>query len=215
MKRIHGIIVLSGVVGAAVAGAHAESVYVQVQGDNVGRGVVVSLSGGLTFADGSTTGTVWAGERSLLVDGQLVRAFSAELTRANGDGWYEERPVPTGMSNEKAQAIGALFAVHGDSFANVDEAATFQAMLWELVYDFDGSDRSIDMAGGNVTFGVIDGALFDVMKNTALRGDPRGSVALLSSEAYNNQFRVVPLPSGAALAGLGLIGLVGRKRRRA
>lgn len=215
MKRFHGMIVSGGVIAAAVAAAHADPVYVQLKGEDIGRSVVVSLSGGLTFADGTASSTIWAGERSLLVDGQLVRAFSAELTSTNEDGWYEESIVRGGPSEEKSQAIAALFAGHSDSLDGSDEAATFQAVLWELVYDFDGSDRSIDMAAGNVTFGLIDGALFDTMKRTALRRDLSGSVALLSSDTYNNQFRIVPLPSGAGLAGLGLLALASWRHRRA
>lgn len=215
MIRFHGLIASGSVIAAVVAAAHAGPVYVQIQGEHIGRGVVVSLSGGLTFADGSASQTVWAGERSLLVDGQLIRAYSAELTRTNGDGWYEEGSVRDGSSEEKVRAIGALFAGHGDSFDNPDQAATFQAMLWEIVYDFDGSDRSIDMAGGNVAFGQIDGALFDEMKSTALQVGSTPSVALLDSDAYNSHFIIIPLPSAAALAGLGLLGLAVRNRRPA
>lgn len=214
MKRFQGLIASAGVIAAVVAHAHADTVYVQIEGDELGRGVAVSLSGGFTFADGAASKILWAGGRSLLVDGLLVRAYSAELTSADGDGWYEESLVQAGPSEEKARAVGALFAGHADSLDDADEAATFQAMLWEIVYDYDGSDRSIDMAGGNVAFGMINGALFDDMKSTALRGDSRVPVALLSNDAYNNMFRIVPLPSVAALAGLGLLGLAGRNPRR-
>ncbi|MBK7405692.1 MAG: hypothetical protein IPJ41_14000 [Phycisphaerales bacterium] len=213
MTRFYGVFLSAGVIAAAGAGAHAGPVYVQLQGHNLGRGVVVSLSGGLTFADGSTSSTLWAGERSFRIDGQLARAFSAELTNANGDGWYQESSVRGGPNEEKAQAIAALFAGRAGNLANQDQAATFQALLWELVYDFDGSEGSIDMAGGHVAFGLIDGALFDDMKRTALRMDLSGSVALLSSDKYNNQFRVVPLPPAAGLAALGLLGCAARRRR--
>ena len=215
MKRSHGMIALCGVIAGAVAAAHAESVYVQVQGNDIGRGVVVSLSGGLTFADGSASKTVWAGQRSLLVDGQLVRAFSAELTSRNGDGWYQQGLVGDSLGDAKARAIGALFADQANALNSRNQAATFQAMLWELVYDFDGSEQSIDMHQGHIAFGMLDGALFDSMKTTALRGGSQPSIGLLSSSASNDHFRIVPLPSTAGLAGLGLLGLAARGRRRA
>jgi len=215
VKRFQGLIVSGGVIAAAVAGAHAGPVYMQFEAESVGRSVVVSLAGGLTFADGTASSILWAGERSVLVDGQFVRAFSGELTSTNEDGWYEQGIVRGGPSEAKAQAIGALFAGHGDNLSGSDEAATFQAVLWEIVYDFDGSDRSIDMAGGKVSFGLIDGALFDSMKRTALRRDLNTSVALLSNDTHNDQFRIIPLPSGAGLAGLGLFAFAPWRRRRA
>lgn len=219
MKHFNGLITSGSVIAAVVAAAGAEPVFVQFQGEHIGRGVAVSLSGGLTFADGSASQTVWSGERSLLVDGQFIRAYSAGLTRTNGDGWYDEGPIHAGTSGEKVRAISALFAGHAESSDNPDEAATLQAMLWEIVYDFDGSDGSINMASGDVSFGLIDGALFDAMKRTALgndRNDDRNaSVALLSSDMHNGQLIIVPLPSGAGLAGVGLLGFASWRRRRA
>ena len=213
MNHPNTSLVLCGVIAGVVAAAHAESVYVQVQGNDIGRGVVVSLSGGLTFADGSASKTVWAGQRSLLVDGQLVRAFSAELTSRNGDGWYQQGLVGDSLGDAKARAIGALFADQANALNSRNQAATFQAMLWELVYDFDGSEQSIDMHQGHIAFGMLDGALFDSMKTTALRGGPGSNLSLLSSDLHTDHFRVVPLPSGASLAGLGLL-LAGARRCR-
>jgi hypothetical protein len=216
VKHFYDLITSGSVIAAVVAAAGAEPVYVQFQGEHTGRAVAVSLSGGLTFADGSASQTLWAGERSMLVDGRLIRGYSAGLTGTSGDGWYDEVPVSDGASVEKVRAISALFAGRAESSDNSDEAATLQAMLWEIVYDFDGSDRSIDMAGGDVSFGLIDGALFDAMKRAALGidwTDRKTSVTMLSSDKHNGQLIMVPLPSGAGLAGLGLLGFASWRRR--
>lgn len=216
MKRSHAGFALCSVIAGAVTAAHADQVFVEIQGTqgNVGRGVAVSLAGGMTFWDGSTSKVMWAGQRSVAVDGQLVKTYAAEITARAGTGWHDSATAEQSLSAAKAGAVQALFGgASRGQFARPDEAVAFQTLLWEIVYDYDGTETSIDPAAGSVSFGAVDRSIFDAMKYSALRGGPSPEVHVLTSTFHGDQFRIVPLPSGAALAGIGLFGLSFRRNR--
>lgn len=221
MNRIHQIVGMLGVVAAAAGSAAADTVYVQNLGanGNIGRGVAVTLSNGLTFASGSTSGVIWAGKRSLLLDGTSFDVFSAELTGVNADGWYETRSAGetrSELGTAKADAISRLFGAHnGGDFAGREQTVAFQAMLWEIVYDYDGTEESIDLASGSVAFKLVNAAEFDSFKASAMRGGSKPGFGLISSGPLNDSFRIVPLPSTAGLSMLGLLGIASVRRRRA
>ena len=181
---------------------------------NTGRGALVSLSGGLTFGNGSTEKMVWAGPRSLLIDGQLVRAYASELTNSNGDGIFEQVSAVESLGQAKTDALNALFAAHNNgTIESRDQTVAFQAMIWEIVYDFDGTEQSLDITDGNVRVRMIIRSIFESMTSSAMRGGP-STLDVITSNDFNNNILVVPLPSTAALAGLGLAGLVSIRRRR-
>lgn len=216
MKRSHAGFALCSVIAGVVTAAHADQVFVEFQGSsgNVGRGVTVTLSGGLSFWDGSTSKLMWAGQRTVAVDGQLVRSFAAELTARAGSGWHEATMAGEALGDVKAGAIDSLFHdASGGHFTRAGEAAAFQTLLWEIVYDYDGSAESIDPAAGRVRFGGVDRSLFDGLKNVALRDGAGPIVQVLANPSTGDQFRIVPLPSAAALAGFGLLGLGLRRNR--
>ncbi|MBZ0171753.1 MAG: hypothetical protein K8E66_05185, partial [Phycisphaerales bacterium] len=98
---------------------------------------------------------------------------------------------------------------------NREAAVAFQAMIWEIVYDFDGSEESLDLNSGSVRISMIRAPLFETMKGSAMRGGPGSSLEILTSEHFNDTLRLIPLPSGGAMAGLGLAGLIALRRRRA
>ena len=221
MNRINQFVWTVGLVAAAAGSVSADTVYVQNLGanGNVGRGVAVTLSNGLTFASGSTSGVIWAGKRSLLLDGVMFDVFSAELTGINGDGWYETRTsgeTQNVLGSSKAAAISRLFGAHdGGKFTSREQTAAFQAMLWEIVYDYDGTEESIDLDSGSVAFKLVNAAEFDSFKASAMRGGSKPGVGLISSGPLNDSFRIVPLPSTAGLTMLGLLGVASVRRRRA
>ena len=205
---------------AAAGVASADSVYVQNLGanGNVGHGVAVTLSNGLTLSNGSSSGVVWAGMRSLLIDGLKIDVYSAELTGGNDDGWFETMDsgeTQNSLGQTKANAISRLFGAHDSGrFTSREQAVAFQAMLWELVYDFDGTAGSIDLNAGSVAIKLVKSAEFEAFKASAIRGGSRPGIGLISSETMNDSFRVVPLPSAAGLSMLGLLGFASLRRRR-
>jgi hypothetical protein len=216
VKRSHAGFALCSVIAGVVTAAHADQVFVEIQGTqgNVGRGVAVSLADGLTFWDGSTSKVMWAGQRAVAVDGQLVKTYAAEITARAGTGWHEVAAADQSLGAAKARAVQSLFdGASGGRFTRAREAVAFQALLWEIVYDYDGTEGSIDPTAGRISFGAVDHALFDAMKLSALRGGGASVVHVLSSSSYGDQFRIVPLPSAAALAGIGLLGVASRRHR--
>lgn len=218
MKLNFNTLLATGVLALAAGSAAADSVYVQDLGanGNVGRGVYVSLSNGLTFADGSASRYVWAGQRTLLLDGAEVDVYSAELTGLKGgEGWFESQSAQEALGATKAEAIARLFGAHdGGRFTGREQTVAFQAMLWELVYDYDGTEESIDMTAGSVVFDLVKAAQFDAFKSSAMRGGSKPGVDLVISDPLNDSFRIVPLPSTAGLAACGLLGIAAAGRRR-
>ncbi len=218
MKHTRNTLLTIGVFALAAGSATADSVYIQDLGanGNVGRGVSVTLSSGLTFADGSTSRVIWAGQRTLLLDGTELDVYSAELTGLKGgEGWFESRTAQEALGETKADAIARLFGAHdGGRFDGREQTVAFQAMLWELVYDYDGTEESIDMSTGSVVFGLVKAAEFEAFKTSAMRGGSKPGVGLVSSDPLNDSFRIVPLPSTAGLAVFGLLGIAAAGRRR-
>jgi hypothetical protein len=218
MKNTRITCVTAGVLALAASAATADSVYVQDLGPNgnVGRGVAVTLSNGLTFADGSTSGVVWAGQRTLRIDGIDFDLYSAELTGAKGEGWFATQNVSDSLGAIKADAIASLYGAHDNGrFAGREQTVAFQAMLWEIVYDYDGTEGSIDLTSGSVAFGLVKAREFEAFKTSAMRDGSKPALGLISSDPNNDSFRIVPLPSTAGLACLGLLGLAAASHRRA
>ncbi len=196
--------------------AFAEQVEVTYLGSqgNAGRAAQVSLSGGLSFNDGSTDKLVWAGTRSFLIDGQLVRAYASELTSSYGNGVFEKHNAVDLLGETKTNALNALFASHNNgNIANREQTVAFQAMIWEIVYDFDGTEQSLDITDGNVRTRLINRTMFESMTSSVMRSGP-STLDIISSDEFNNNILVVPLPSTVALSGLGLASLVSIRRRR-
>jgi len=221
---MHKITRTACVIAASLAAAaHADPVPVTFDGisGNLGTGATVSLSGGYSFANGSSSMYIWAGQLTHTIDGIETLTYCIELTQWVGSGTYNRVDVAQGsnqMGQEKAEAIYRLFnATNGTQDIDTNaEAAAFQAAIWEIIYDYDGG---INIAGGNVQFAGISNSLFNLYTGyaTDLQGDITPNVVAYTNDQYQDQLgmQVVPLPGVAAMAGLGLGGMAIRRRRQA
>lgn len=220
-----------GMAGVAVAGP----VTMNFQGTGTyGGNVTVNINNAaLASQAGFSRAQLFAGQLSYRLNGSLVTTFCTELTQltaAQGTNQsYMTAPLaaaPTpgaGMGNAKASAIDSLFRGAFASLSNSAEARAFQVLIWEIVYDFDGTLASLNLNSGNLSFSGVNSNRFNALKNligTATSGTP--AVYAVTSATYQDQIVYdprgavsVPLPPAtlAAIPAVAIVGVRALRRR--
>ena len=145
----------------------------------------------------------------------------------------EDMPLTAGgatpMGAVKADAIRSLYSaslltLQAGGLSNA-YAAAFQMTIWEIIADYDGTEASLDIAGGDTSFIAPNGhslssnvlSAFNDLKADLLVAMGGGGSAFddlvgLANEGVQDQLVVVPAPGALALLSVG--GLVATRRRR-
>ncbi len=221
---------------ATVAGtAAATDVQLRFLETGAGRNVSVTLNGDTnTFFAGQLIHEVQTSSApTLSVDGRIT-TFCVEIEeRTNGSfdtfavSVLDDQVIPaavgaTGSARTQAalDVADAFYAIAADAAATNNEAAAFQLLLWEIVYDYDPTAglSSIDPTTGNLTLARGNGdplwsavdSLIDTFSAAIGSNSTSRAFSLLTNNGKQDQ--IVPTPGSIAL--LGLVGLTAARRRR-
>lgn len=183
-------------------------------------------------------GTVRAGQADMLVlpggtsteftPGERLRTFCIDVTaRVVDPDFYELRDFDAYVGDAtKSDAIKRLYTYAlntGLDFSQHETAATFQVVIWDVLYDYDGTAGSLDTLSGS--FRVTSNYSGEPLLTTQLAAAAHSGAlnrnlvftALDSLNGGQDQlyYTVIPLPGAAGLAAAGLlgVGLVSRRRR--
>ncbi len=234
LRRIIGMAGL--LLAIASTPALSETVDVAYAGKGLGKNVKVTLNG--------NTSNVFSGQlfhniSGTLDDGTVLdgtyTTFCTELsqyTNSNTNPFevvdVEDAPVPGPMGAVKAQAITDLYAYAGGlqlqnsgNGGTNNFASAFQIAIWEVVYDYDGTEASLGVTTGdllvkssnsNPLYSGVQAHLDDLFSAIGMNAVIDDLHALVN-DSYQDQIIIVPLPASLLMgtAGLGLIWLRRRK----
>ncbi len=225
-----------GVLALASGSALAAPIAVDFRGTGLGK------SASVTFASGDSSGfsnrNLFVGQlHHRLGTGSTARDFITyciDLTQYAGDGTFNmvnltEAPVtnpnPSNkweMEQDQVDALNALYHAHFDSADTNNEAAAFQAAVWEIVFDWSSVEGQVFSPGNNwnLTHGVVrinnnvSNSFFTTYLTAAVaRANTSNILAAIVSASKQDQLVVIPLPSAGMMAGAGMLMMAGRRRR--
>lgn len=219
---------------AIVAGAStvmADTVVLDYKGQN---GRTVTVQGRGSVAAGYMNFEVLTGGSSTqFAAGDRIRTFCIDLTRTLIDpDTYEikslDQVVPA-ISSTEQEALAKMFAYAvstGLDLNNNENGANFQLAIWEVLSDLDDSGV-LDVTNGNFKLSSTQGyqgdsTLLSDLFDAALNGTINPNIMLHGLDALSGDtagqdqmyFTVIPLPTSAGLAAVGLSGVLLAGRRR-
>ncbi|MEM9416292.1 MAG: hypothetical protein AAGA29_12570 [Planctomycetota bacterium] len=209
--------------------ASADTVDVRFDGVNPGERVRVYLdtdnNGTYDYNQRVTAGVMnWTN----LDSGDTFDTFCIELTQYISTGQVVEysmhdditaapRTDGVTISDNKAGLLGAFWGQFRDLVVDSDTASAFQVGIWEIVYD---GDDALDLDYGEGSFAVSGHSNYTDTKGIASQwltdlnlNGPSANLRSLTNSRKQDQITDVPTP-GAAAAGLALLGMTLRRRRR-
>jgi len=171
----------------------------------------------------------------MLADGSSFYTYCVELTQTlqsptDSAMNYQVMPTTLQVTAAKIADLNKLFTVAGSSVVSAgmdkNKAAAFQAAVWEVVYEGLGNSyqlagpvsgtNNISFTGGNSTeLGWAQGLLNSA---SVYAGPLAYNLEVLHSDSKQDYLNVTAVPEpeayGLALAGLGVVLVLGRRRHR-
>ncbi|MEQ1823137.1 MAG: PEP-CTERM sorting domain-containing protein [Fimbriimonadaceae bacterium] len=236
MKKITSIIALATFATAAFAqdttnlkfvgvGKGRSDITINYDGNraNVFAGELKHLASGgvgsLKWLDGQTIST-FCSEPAQYVSRQGTGYTQVDIPQLDPNAWKIN-------GDAKRAAVNNLFRYGFNSVtgagADSSRAAAFQIAVWKIGYDFDGSVDSLNLGTGRFRAGMKNGGSLDaqiqVNLNDLLNGatavgpERKGVTRVIAFHSDCNQDQITAVPEPATLAAIG-IGLAGIMRRR-
>ena len=186
------------------------------------NGLAGRFTGSLSETAAATAPGAAFASTSAVTPGSFT-AYCAELTQSFNFNVNYEYSSATGLAYfgaQKATDLSRLFSAYNGSVINSATSAAMQAGIWEIIYQ---QGVSYDLTAGNFQISPTDpsdalafGAVNTVLKNLSSFGAYYDINVL--TNAANQDFVIgsIPEPGTWALlaGGLGLIGLMARRRKR-
>lgn len=233
---MRSVCILAG--AAACATASAGTVNLDFQGTGLNQSVRISDTSlgisNLNVAAGELKFKVLAGgTHPGFTVGQILFTYCTDISQGAADGYLNIVPLShapspgSAMGADRAYMISLLYALkYADSKTSALKAAGFQLAVWEIVneanIDFTQGTRGlagIDTSSGD--FRATNNANARTQANTYLDAaflafkDGITGMGLVAgvSPTIQDQIFIIPLPTGAGLASLGLLAVAARRRR--
>ena len=137
----------------------------------------------------------------------------------------DQPPLPGPMGLARSAVMQDLFSRYYDSAMSgtADDAAAFQVVIWEISHEMDATDTDaasvilgLDLGAGAATFNSsasVNAIANDMLANLGSGGfNPYSRLLGLTNGDYQDQLIVVP--SAGAIAGLGCVAAIRRRRHR-
>ncbi len=129
-----------------------------------------------------------------------------------------------GASNKTEKVAGMYRLIRstgGSAFktADNDYAAAYQMLTWDILYDFDGTSKSLDLNAGRFQKATISSGVankYNELRSAMLaqtNGSAVAGVYALKNACNQDYIAAVPEPGSVAALGLGAAAMIFRKRR--
>ncbi|MBX3359253.1 MAG: hypothetical protein KF745_12600 [Phycisphaeraceae bacterium] len=225
MKRV--MLSCAAVVAVAAGAAVGDTVEMVRVGEGLGRTLKLygsQVGSSYTFLVGQLTHDFRNGTGEGAGLNGILPVFCTDLEQESSYNWETYEIVPLmaaplpgpAMGPLKAQAIADIwYGAAGQQFTSNEYAAAVQMLIWDIVYDYNGSAASVDVNTGTVLFAApADVVLvFDTLRGFIGTNTPIGNLRGLTHPDFQDQVIIVPAPAAGAMLAGGML-LAGARRRR-